>query len=208
MPATVVSIYPHTFNDAKPGQVPISHEILGSEDAKTPTLTVIGDDCFYWRQIPLEEDPEQSRLAVPISAEAVAKAIVWDFLRASRLADFDKHPGLFYITGTVPNVDVLERRFGADLEAARLAQHLWFEALVKEADDLWNRFRQYRTIDDLHRMASKYLDLKREWAAVIEPVNLMDCPFCTLKISPAAVICPNCTQIVNSARYEELKKQV
>lgn len=209
MPATIVSIYPATYNDPKPGLVPNSFEVQGSEDAITPTFTIIPDDCVIIKDIPLEENPDQRRILIPESAERVARAVVWDFIRACRLADNDIHPGIFFVVGPpVVNQNDLQRRYSAEFEHAAIAQAGWFEALVKEADDMWHRFRQFRSIDALHRMAAKFTGVKREWSIKIQAANLKACVFCTSEINDAAIVCPVCHQVVDAAGLARLQAEM
>jgi hypothetical protein len=55
--------------------------------------------------------------------------------------------------------------------------------------------------------AANYLMLKKEWLSEFEPEALKSCPYCTVTVPSAALICPNCKEKLNPERYAEMRKE-
>lgn len=210
MPATVVSLYPQALNEPKPGLIPANYHIDAS-NGKDPEILVVGWDAENNRElevtrgihVPLEEDPKKADFRVVVPAREVAGSIVKDFINASILINEDAYPALFWLEGN-KNVGDIILSHGEDLEKARIHQNLWFEVLLNDADDIWQRFRQHRSISDLHRMAAKHLGVEREWLKKVSSATNIPCKFCTVLVSSSAVVCPNCKNVLNSKRFEEM----
>lgn len=126
---------------------------------------------------------------IKISTSDLMNTLVWhsnDLNVAEGLANLQaKHPGL--------------------LEEYKARQNNWYDRLIKDADDKWQKYKMNVVISDIERFAARSMGIKREWVVKLEAANLTNCPFCVTLISPMAMICPNCREIVDQERYDERK---
>lgn len=199
--ATLVSIVPFPITEWKPGIYPGMFELAPSVKNE-PEVCHVGDSC-YWVEI----DPDRS-IRVLCAADDIAKAIVEDYL-ISNLEynrDTDTMPGIFWKPGKFSKEEV-KTAFARDLAYAVEKQNRWFTALVKLADDDWEKTHQHRSITDMQRYAVKALGLERDWIVIpkIEGNSFKKCPACTTMVAVEAILCPNCKCILNKKKYDELK---
>ncbi len=59
-------------------------------------------------------------------------------------------------------------------------------------------------VSDLQRMAAVYMGINKDWVRFV-PEQQVNCPFCTILMPPAAIVCPNCREVVDRVRYDALK---
>ena len=202
MPATVVSLFPKSVDAHKPGLFP-NRFLIPASDGKNVVVYHVDDKCFNTRTIPTEEDPIRRTLIIPESADVIAASIVNDEIRSSFLADEDCSPALFW-KSRVWSPEQIELEFSLDLANAKEKQYRWFDKLLRDGDDNWQTYRKHIAINDLHRMAARFLGVEREWAKKPRPAHLKECRFCTSMIPDAAVVCPECKQVVDKEKFDEM----
>ena len=199
--ATVVSILPYDLNESKP-LIPASFIIPKAKKGEIELLSIEHADREYY------VDWQRGTIRIPESPEVVANSVVNDHIRASISTTSDARPGLFWIVGAYSRSDkqVVMQKFAKDLEEATACQIRWFQRLVKNADDMWQRWRQHRMISDINRIAASWLGVKREWADTPDPNLNIECKYCTSLISAKAKVCPICHLILDEelmARAEQ-----
>lgn len=213
---TIVSTLPFILTERKPGQIPGYYEIAHAPTKETLGITHVGD-AWFPELIPFADEKAPAR-RIHIPAESVADGIVNDYIGANLAVSHDftdlntgaqRLPGLFWVQGVLSGTTVL-REYPDRVEKAKLNTIAWFEALVKLADDTWQKFRQHLMITDLQRSAATYLGFKnREWNVnVIEQLaSVANCPVCMTQVNKAAVICFNCKYVLNKEEYNKKKDQ-
>jgi hypothetical protein len=209
---TIVSTLPFVLTERKPGQIPHYYEIAAAPTRETLGITHVGD-AWFPELIPFTDDKAPAR-RVHIPAEGVAEGICTDYIGASLAAQFDpldngamRLPGIFWVHGVLTGSQVLEIE-PFKVKQAKLNTIAWFEALVKLADDAWQKFHQHIMITDLQRRAASYLGFKdREWNVnVIEALAAQaSCPSCMSAVNKGAIICFNCKYILDKVKYEANK---
>lgn len=60
--------------------------------------------------------------------------------------------------------------------------------------------------DDKFFRAARFLNVKKPWMS--EATEMTQCKFCMIPVSPAAVICHGCKEVINPELYATMKKQV
>jgi hypothetical protein len=185
------------FDEFRPSIFPNSYKIEAS-DGKVPKTKVI-DDAFYLMegQIGVSEP-----FRVPIPSNELAYSLIQDFKNASMFVDSNKFPAVFYIEGIVQPENIIKNH--REIVKVHLdAQLRWFQQLIYIADDAWQRFRQHKIINDLHRLAANQLGLDREW--LIIPTEVTRCPGCNEIVNPMQAVCGSCRCIINHDVYKTLK---
>lgn len=136
----------------------------------------------------------------------VAKAVCSDFTGAMIGIDTDCRPGLFAVEGVLTKEEVQSKH--PDLvRQADQNQRNWMQRLVRLADDDWKKTGQHKVISDIQRFACDYLGLDRPWNLQIADEIKVRCPFCTTLISNHAIKCPQCNEIVDQKRYEQMTRK-
>lgn len=103
--------------------------------------------------------------------------------------------GLFVCEQPTPTEEELQQAH-AKLEA--FARHY-----VQVADDDFENYHRPQFIPHLARRFARYLKLDKPW--MVAKSAMIECPYCTENISAHAAICPNCKQVVNPERMQELQ---
>ena len=89
----------------------------------------------------------------------------------------------------------------------RLVKEL--QAEIREADQLAAssdpKMRESAQNEKFYK-AARYLNVKKPWLS--ESMEMTQCPFCAIAVSPTASICHGCSQIINQAAFEATKKQL
>jgi hypothetical protein len=189
MSYTIVSIVPLAIDEYKNTLKPYQYKLDASVDAEEPQVLVIDDvvETFYF--------PEMGKAGehrdIPKNPEEVAAAVVRDYVNASLLADNDAHPGLFWVKGSFDAEDI-KKKFKAELVKARETQRKWFWALVKDADDTWNKWHQHKTIAPVQVLAAKLLNIRRAWTVDPLTEEMKECPSCLEYVRAAAKVCTHC----------------
>jgi hypothetical protein len=79
---------------------------------------------------------------------------------------------------------------------ARAAWNKTCDALISEADNYYNQGpSEYKNVTDMHRIAAKVRGVDKIWARGTEELVL--CPICANRISPAAAICSFCKTVID-----------
>lgn len=200
MTCTVISLCPFELNESKPGLFPTSEFIFPAAQKGGMSLLHIEDG---WHM--LYVDHERGSIKVPDPAEKIAQSIVYD-CKVSKpygVLTGEAEPGIFWLQGKLIDKDILSK-YNATYTEALGKQKKWFENLVAEGDDAWNRFHSHRMISDTCRLASKYLGFERPWNIQATVENMRECPACTTVIAARAIVCPQCAAILDPERYKTL----
>lgn len=199
--STVVSILPIPVDEKKPGLVPGSFIIRPVKDPKRDVeILHVGRSMF-----PVYIDENRPALIVPEPSNNVCASIVRDFKTPLPGYEAGKaEPGIFWVPGVYEKKDI-ERELKDELLIARNLQHAWFLNLVAIADDDWAKVRMRRIISGLQRVACRCLGLEREWnldreVELAANVDMIQCKFCRSSVHSDAIICPQCTGILDMDR--------
>lgn len=202
---TIVSFYPRPIVETKPGLNPNTFIIPESvEEGEFVSVTV--------GEIPITDriylDKDRGNLVVPVPVTEVARSIVEDFCSAQPWIGPEAGPGIFWVEGEYTKEEIIEK-FEEQLWEAQEKQKAWALELIKAADDDWSKYKRHRTITDLQRFFAKQMDLTREW--IVEHKDTTDvtkCPYCSTIVSASAAVCPTCRNVINAAKFEELKAAI
>jgi hypothetical protein len=219
--ATIISICPAEVNASLPHTTPARISIpAGSIDE--PVLCVLsdGEERKYTGVGPDSKNPWTS---YPVIALDLAKCIADDFRRSATYVESEpaSYPGIFavgikpeFVTPARHDVSYVKNNdevnkfvagFPTELTKAKNQQYNWFKKLVQVADRSFAKNSNYAEISNMQRYASKVLNLERPWNKEIKPEDFRKCPFCASFVEPAAVICVNCHNVVDVAKYNALK---
>lgn len=192
-PCTVVSILPYELNEIKPQLRYGTGKESGAGVFLIPAVPK--GECrtltIEYAERPFYVDYQRGNIWLSEQPEVVANAVVEDHVRATVNVTEGARPGLFYVQG-LKQPDEVKKNNATALARAVREQDAWFARLVKAADDVWQKYRRHNTISDQHRLASKYLGLKREWAEEMKAENTIQCAYCVSLISTKAILCPVC----------------
>jgi len=200
--ATVVSIFPMTIDERKPGIYPGHFKINPAKDGDFELLHV--SPSVHWVQF--YDGRPALKIATPGSD--IATSIVNDFVRNIFGYDFenDAYPGIFWVEGHVTK-DEIKKSHMTPLRDATERQRRWFEHLVKLADDAFvGSNRQHKVIADVQRYACRNLGLTRDWLIEIPEKQVAPklCPNCQEKVNAARVVCA-CGFIFDETKYKAMK---
>lgn len=200
--ATIVSIIPCRIEANNPTIHPGNFIIPASQDSIPSILHVkeAGHDVYMG----CERNPRYMRIKLP--PYEVARGIIEQFVGSVIATQDNAQPGIFYVPGKYESNEI-EVRFPEELMKAKVQQKNWFLELVKMADDDWQKSNhRHSAISNLQRDAATFLGFKREWVDAIksnpELLNLVPCKFCTFIINKAAIVCPNCKNILDKEKFE------
>ena len=200
---TVVSIFPMAIDERKPGLIPGHFHINAAKEDSFEFLTV--GDSYYWVFFTEEE---RAPIRITTSAKEVAECLINDFVRniPGYNPEADSMPGLFYVPNKVDR-DFITKVHANELKSAKARQLKWYHTLVTQADDAYNRSnRQHRAVSSLQRIACKALGLERDWLVEVNTeVGPKYCPACKSRVHVEAVICPNCSFILDEAKFGKMK---
>jgi hypothetical protein len=201
--STVVSCLPVSIRENKPGLHLAEYFIPGVNDPFTQINTIIVARSSFAVYL----DESRPALIIPEPSDRVAEAICRDYRVSMAHTQKDvAEPGLFWLAGRREEAALLN---GSDKDGHKALtwyrdlQKEWFTRLVSEADEYWQRIRSRRAISDLQRAACTILNLKREWNLKVEIQEALNlCKFCFSQVHPNAIVCPNCSGILDMARYK------
>lgn len=202
--STVVSILPFAVNEKKPGLQPGIFQMPAVKDGAFELLIV--ERCNH----PVYLDEARPRLNVPDPSDIVAQSIVSD-LKVS-LPGYNSgiaEPGIGWVPGEFTMDEKGQALFKAThsalLKDMQKLQRVWFESLVRTADDDWSRYHRHTFITSVQRHAAMVLGLKnKDWMLEQEIVAAMSkCKFCFSQVDPQAIICPTCHGVLNQVEYEK-----
>jgi hypothetical protein len=199
--ATLVSIAPCIIRETKP--ILPSEFFLAKASYENPSTLLVtkGINDIYVGDERGQAGQNRSIIRVPVEADVIAAAIVTDWQDAQYgTRPPDAIPGFFWVPGNTKIVSLAK-----ELDEANARQILWFQNLVKLADDDWNKFRQHKTISDIQRYACNALKLERPWLLDNEIVMaLSECPSCFEKVNPKAIVCSHCSYILDEERHKAM----
>lgn len=208
--ATIVSTLPFMLSEPKPMLVPYLYEIPPA--LKGGFSTKVIEDAFYFELIPLADDRVPPR-RVPVLAKTVADSLIQDYIGASIEVSYDplengalRIPGLFAIDGH-KHPEEIKANNSEELSKAYMNTRAWFDALVKRADDDWQRNHMHKSISDLQRKACTYLEYQKEWNFDVFTHKMTLCWACKQAVNPEAIICGGCKAILNASEYAKKKEQ-
>lgn len=189
MSYTIVSIVPLDINETKNSLKPYEYKIPASEDGKEPQVLHVTEvmEMFYFPDMGKQGEHRD----IPKATKDVAEAVVRDYVNASLLADADAHPGLFCVPG-LWDAEEVKRKFKRELNEAQEKQRKWLWALVKDADDTWNKWHQHKTIAPLQTLAAKLLNVRRAWTVDPLTEEMAECPHCLEYVRANAKVCTHC----------------
>ena len=197
--ASVISIVPIAIKETKP-LIPAEF-YLAPASAEAPYILHLtnGINDVYVGEGRGQAGPQRSVIRVPVMADTIAEAVVTDWVDVQYgIIRPNAIPGLFWAPG-----HVVVKQIEDEIAEADQKQTNWFKALVKLADDDWNKYRQHKTISDIQRYAGNYLKLERPWMLDNEIVlQLSECPSCFEKVNPKAIVCSHCRFVLDEARYQ------
>lgn len=224
--STVVSIFPRELIENKPSVSPNEYRIpacLSVEGKSYPDIdpvTVLIADAstqFYkgWNEwIPAVVPSEQL-------AQDIVRSFFISNLEVTPGGEQPIGPGLFSVTGAYDREEKIAREgynnekaaawvkkeFPDELKKASRGQDLWFQLLVRRADNEWNRTRNSRSISDVHRAAAKRLGVERDWTKDIILSEVTKCPACRQSVDPLAIVCPICKHVINPSALKKLNAE-
>jgi hypothetical protein len=200
---TIVSVFPLAIDERKPGLLPGLFHINPAKEDDFEILHV--GDSYYWIHF-TEEEREPLKVLTP--AKEVAKSVINDFLH--NIPGYDEAtnsmPGLFAVSGKVEK-DYIKKACADELKAARTRQFNWYKVLVAQGDDSYVRAnRQHRAVSSLQRIACKALGLERDWLVEVNTeIGPKYCIACKSKVHAEAIVCPNCSCILDEAKYKLIR---
>jgi hypothetical protein len=194
---TIVSVVPFTIREFKPTLYPCDYIIPAAPYPNGVSSLIINGAMGF-----IYLDGERGQLRVNIAAEEVADSLVNDYARSHVGIRENARPGLFFEVGDW-EPEQAKKQFPDRIKKAMESQREWFKNLVTLADDDWARYRQYKFVSNLQRIAAKHLNLERPWISVaLEDEQI--CPACRSKIDPLAVICGSCKFILKPDQYKTM----
>ncbi len=198
--ATIVSFHPLEIREHKPGMA--NPNIIIPAAPKNDFVSVLIEDNSHGVYL----DSERGTLIVPEYASLFAEHVVNDFVSSQigRDTESGAQPGIFWVEGGY-NREGIKKEFPGKLAEAIRQQSLWFERLVKKADDDWTKKHLNEYISDLQRHAAKALNLDRDWISYSGVVGNERCPACSsILVNPAPPICPTCRCVLDAERASKL----
>lgn len=195
MSITIASICPWDLRAERPRHISTDKNwkgffLPGVEKGKAPVTLKIDDFVQMKRDIATDTSVETR-----IPAEDVAADILGEWTQRGLGMRPGCHPGVMRIEGDRPN--------DKELRAMMDTQNAYMGEIVLQGDRLSQE--RPRQINERHRMACRYLGIDRPWLKELKDIETRECPYCTKTIPSAAVICPECKNVVNPAEYAKLK---
>lgn len=195
MSVTFVSCVPRPIHEDMPHIRPSLYHVEPAKDKDFEVLYIENaiDDVYAG---------EGKHIQRVVFAEEVAANLARMVTGSQLCIGEDAGPGVFFVAGK-QSKDQIIKNHSTELAVARIRQLKWYKNLVKDADDVWNKFRQHRMISDLHRFAAGALKLNREWMLVIDDeFDQLDCPACGKKLPNKEVtVCAECKTIIKPEEH-------
>jgi len=201
MSSSLVSFSKRDIHETLPGLQFADYHIYANPKG---AILHVEDSSYYKPDL----DGHQDSVFVP--SQQIVESIV-HMHKTSQLAYKEgQHPALFCVPNKRVTMEQVEKEYKELLNNALSAQRRWFIALVKIADDDWQRAHVHQGISDIQRIAARELGLKRDWLMTVETeTDIAGCPFCgTNLLNPEAPICPTCGKIHNPVAYKALEAKL
>jgi len=204
---TVVNLLPYDIREEKPHMLPSAFNIPAGkknpDGSVTPGILHVADGIHYIPNPIIDDGKPGSSIKQTTPAREMARSICEDYNCAHVATDDGAEPGLFWVDGRLEADEVLEHY--KDLYEFRLARMKnWFTNLVAMADADWNKNHNMMAVSDLQKKAARFLGIKKDWVefAAVETLN---CKFCTSPVPLGAIVCPNCHNVLDVKKFEEMK---
>jgi len=196
---TIVSLIPFQIDEEKPGLVPKTYRIPPCVGGIPQVLHVTTARSY------IQLDDERPAIVSRTPASDLARAIVRDYIDGQMCVSEDCLPGLGWLPGKLSATEILTKHVDF-ITKLREQNRRWFAALVRVADDDWNRYHSHKAISDFQRSACNSLSLTREWNVdVVEISKMVTCPSCGSSAKPEAATCGFCRCVLDEAKFEKLK---
>lgn len=202
MPATIIGLTRREVREEIPG-MQIGAYCIPPADGMIPNILVIRDSFYY------KPDGEGNQDRILVGANDIANCVVHMHVTSQLMYRIDRHPALFYIQDKELTVDDVMKDYSKEIKELLDKQRRWFVALVRLADDDWQRLPRHQMISDIQRTACKELGLNRPWLNSVPDEEKNDCPYCGSELlNPLAPICPSCGKVHNPERLKELENKL
>lgn len=204
MPSTLISLTKREVREEIPGMHIASYHIPPTYN-NIPNILVVRDSFYY------KPDTEGNQDRILVSANDIANCVVHMHLTSQIMYRIDRHPALFFVPDKELTSDDALRDYSKEIKELLEKQRRWFVALVRLADDDWQRLPRHQMISDIQRTACKELGLDRPWLNSVpdEEKDTSDCPYCGSElINPNAPICPHCGKVHNPEKLKELENRL
>lgn len=188
---TIVSLCPYPITEYKPGLIPGFYD-LPKSDTITPQVLVVKEAKHF-----VYLDSGRGSLPVLSAPEKVANSIVRDYIDGQMGATDTAKPAVFFVPGALTANQVI-KRYSPQIELYLQWQKNWLHALVKQADDDWNRYHAHKYISDNQRVALSLLGLSASshpWASLESAINSEKCLGCLTQLQTGQKICHQCKMI-------------
>ncbi len=199
--ATIVSWIPRKIREFKPGLAFPNFELPAAPENDFVVAHVSDNIASIYL------DSDRGSRPFPVLVEEFAESIVNDFKIAQieRSLEYGAEPGIFWVPDKLTKEQV-KVQYKEKLQQSLQAQILWFERLVRRANDDWNKNHQMNQIAEIQRIAARVLKLTPEWLYQDLAMNNNTCPACGSLISnPPPVVCPSCKCVLNEEEFKKLK---
>lgn len=193
---TLVSLIPINIREIKVGLNPSVFTLPACRASDQPEVLELGEASF-----PIYTG-DGKHIMQRVLAHELAESIIKDYCNSQALVEPDARPALFYVPGKQTREEVKLKHERQLKEALRM-QRNWFELIIRDADDSWQRHHLHTVISDFERQVCRYLGWNREWLTELPEGNQSICPFCSSAIKPNAVVCLECKQVVNEVEFKK-----
>jgi hypothetical protein len=188
--STIVSIVPVEIREFKPGLYPGQFNIDACDDPRVPVLYRVAGS----KQM-ISVAGHREPIAMDTPSKTIARAIVTDYIGAHLFATGDASPGLAFVTGDRSREEIL-KDFPSLLPTLVRQQRLWFTALIKMADNDWNRYHNHKAISELSKIACRAIGLERDWLIDnLTPEMQFKCKACRQMLEVGQLVCHHCRAI-------------
>lgn len=186
----------HQINLGTAGQYYVPPCPEGESWVRSPTVIPGTVEDIYPH---FNEGEEYRCRAIP--GEDVVKAALGIGVGQSKGEDIRRF-GIFASHNSKPSKEELAKAKNEFLVPELQNQLRTADRLAASADPL-----ERKSVESEHFFkAARYLNVKKPW--MNEANEMTQCRFCMIAVSPSAVICHGCKEIINPAAYAAMKKQM
>lgn len=193
--ATIVSAFPLPIHENVVSVIGANFMLPGAKEGDIEVLSF--EDMNRWMYV-----FDGKSIFIPVLAAKLAESVVNDLINSVPNTTPDARPAILWFDGKFSK-DEVKKKFQGEIDVALEKQRRWFQRLIENADDLWNRYHQLRLIGDMERFAAGYLKLDKEWTRQLQEVKLATCPLCRSTVDALAVVCPQCKHIIKPEEYKK-----
>ena len=185
----------HNINLGTAGQYYIPPCPEGKEWVRSPNVIPGTVEDIY----PHFTDREEYRCR-PIPGDDVVKAAL-GIGPGQRKEEDIRRFGIFASHNSTPSKQ--------ELVDAKKTLVAYLQTIIRQADQFFASAkpeeRESVNSDHFYR-AARYLNAKKPWMS--ETAEMTQCSFCMIAVSPNAVICHGCKEVINPEAYAAMKKKV